>query len=135
MTSQSCENHASAILVYGRSSKAMVLCAVIGCSKCSGRNKDVSFYRIPKVIAHRGKQEYELTKKRRAGFLAAISRALTSSRTTEFAPDTSCLASRCMCMTRPIQTGYQRYILDIRKSNRTSKVLRDGRESKRENEV
>ena len=52
----------------------MVLCAVIGCSKRSGRDKDVSFYRIPKVIAHRGKQEYELTKKRRAGFLAAISR-------------------------------------------------------------
>ena len=78
----------SAILVYreleaevgaGRrttstSKQTMVLCVVIGCSKRSGRDKDVSFYRIPKVIAHRGKQEYELTKKRRAGFLAAISR-------------------------------------------------------------
>ena len=51
-----------------------VRCVVIGCSKRSGRDKDVSFYRIPKVITHRGKQEYELTKKRRAGFLAAISR-------------------------------------------------------------
>ena len=47
---------------------------MIGCSKRSGRDKDVSFYRIPKVITHRGKQEYELTNKRRAGFLAAISR-------------------------------------------------------------
>lgn len=53
---------------------AMVLCLVLGCSKRSGRDKDVSFYRVPKVIASRGKQEYELTKRRRAGFLAAISR-------------------------------------------------------------
>ena len=52
----------------------MVLCLVLGCSKRSGRDKDVSFYRVPKVITSRGKQEYELTKKRRDGFLAAISR-------------------------------------------------------------
>ena len=50
----------------------MVLCVVIGCSKRSGRDKDVSFYRIPKVVSHRGEQEHELTKRRRAGFLAAI---------------------------------------------------------------
>ena len=61
----------------------MVLCVVIGCSKRSGRDKDVSFYRIPKVIAHRGKQEYELTKKRRAGFLAAISRDTKGTRVLE----------------------------------------------------
>ena len=52
----------------------MVLCIVIGCYKRSGRDKDVSFYRIPKVINTRGKQEYELSKKRRAGYLSAISR-------------------------------------------------------------
>ena len=52
----------------------MVLCLVLGCSKHSGRDKDISFYRVPKVIANRGKQVYELTKKRRAGFLSAISR-------------------------------------------------------------
>ena len=52
----------------------MLLCVVIGCSKRCGREKYVSFYRIPKVITHRGKQEYELTKKRRDGFLAAIAR-------------------------------------------------------------
>ena len=52
----------------------MVLCIVLGCSKRSGRDKDVSFYRIPKVITGRGKQEYELSKKRRDGYLAAISR-------------------------------------------------------------
>lgn len=55
-------------------SQAMVMCIVLGCSKRSGRDKDVSFYRVPKVITSRGKQEYELTKKRRDGFLAAISR-------------------------------------------------------------
>ena len=47
---------------------------VIGCSKRSGRDKDVSFYRILKIIMHRGKQDYELNKKRRNGFLAAVSR-------------------------------------------------------------
>ena len=52
----------------------MVLCVVVGCSKCTGRDKDLSFYRLPRVITSTGKQEYELSKKRRAGFLAAISR-------------------------------------------------------------
>ena len=50
----------------------MVLCVVIGGSKRSGRN-EIFFYRIPKIITSRGKQEYELTKKQRNGFLAAIS--------------------------------------------------------------
>ena len=52
----------------------MVLCVVIGCLKRSGRERDVAFFRIPKIVTHRGKQEYEMTKKRLAGFLAAISR-------------------------------------------------------------
>ena len=52
----------------------MVLCVVIECSKRSGRDRDVSFYRIPKIISHRGQRDYELSKKRRSGFLAAISR-------------------------------------------------------------
>ena len=30
--------------------------------------------RIPKIIIHRGQRDYELSKKRRSGFLAAISR-------------------------------------------------------------
>ena len=41
----------------------MVLCAVIGHSKRSGCDKDVSLYRILKMVTHKGKQEYELTKK------------------------------------------------------------------------
>ena len=31
----------------------MVLCIVVGCSKRSGRDKDVSFFRIPTIISHR----------------------------------------------------------------------------------
>ena len=67
-----CKSHVkvtpSAILVYNQLVNSMVLCVVIGCSKRSGRDKDVSFFRIPKVISNRGKREHELTKRRRAGF-------------------------------------------------------------------
>ena len=53
----------------------MVMCVVIGCSKRSGRDKDASFYRIPKVMSEKGLQNLlELSKRRRAGYLAAISR-------------------------------------------------------------
>ena len=47
---------------------------VIGCSKRSGRDKDVSFFRIPVIINNRSDQERNLSKKRRDGYLAAISR-------------------------------------------------------------
>ena len=80
VTSRSRENHAIGHIDV---QLAMVLCVVIGCSKRSGCDKDVSFYRIPKIVTHRGKQEYELTKKRRAGFLAAISRDLRDTRVLE----------------------------------------------------
>ena len=53
----------------------MVICAVVGCSKRSDRDKGVSFYRIPTIRTGRGERELELSTKRRAGFLAAISRA------------------------------------------------------------
>ena len=49
-------------------SAAMVLCVVFGCSKRSGRDKDVSFYRIPKVIKNKGEDMEKLSRKRRAGF-------------------------------------------------------------------
>ncbi len=53
----------------------MVMCVVVGCSKRSGRDRDVSFFRIPKVVSGKGPQNLlELSKKRRAGYLAAISR-------------------------------------------------------------
>ena len=52
----------------------MVLCVVFGCSKHSNRDKDVSFFRIPRIICNKGEQVYTLSKKRRDGFRAAISR-------------------------------------------------------------
>ena len=47
---------------------AMVLCVVSGCSKWSGRDIDVLFYRIPKVITNKGEDMEKLSRKRRAGF-------------------------------------------------------------------
>lgn len=52
----------------------MVICCVIGCSKRSDRDKDVSFCRIPSATKYYGEREYELRKKRQDGYLAAISR-------------------------------------------------------------
>ncbi len=52
----------------------MVLCVVISCSSRSGRDKGVSFFRIPTVVTTRGSVERELTQKRRDGYLASISR-------------------------------------------------------------
>jgi len=52
----------------------MMLCAVIGCSKRSERDKDVSFHRLPAVHDREGKEDFELRKKQRDGYLAAISR-------------------------------------------------------------
>ena len=52
----------------------MVVCLVSGCSKHSGCDKDVSFYRVPKVTYKKKPRLTELIKRRRQGFLAAISR-------------------------------------------------------------
>ena len=52
----------------------MVLCMVVGCSKRSGRDKGISFYRIPKIITNNKGSEYLQLSSRRRGFLAAISR-------------------------------------------------------------
>ena len=52
----------------------MVLCIVVGCSQRSGRDKDVSVYRLPKVISNICSSILELSKKRRAGYVAAILR-------------------------------------------------------------
>ena len=42
---------------------------------CCNVMKDVSFYRIPKVIYGRSQRELELSRRQRKGYLAAISRA------------------------------------------------------------
>ena len=51
-----------------------VICAVIGCSVRSDRDKDLSFLRLPTVTNNQGKEDYELRKKHLDGYLAAISR-------------------------------------------------------------
>ena len=49
---------------------------VFGCSKCSKRDKDVHFYRIPKVVTNKGPDTEALSKRRRQGYyLSAIKRA------------------------------------------------------------
>ena len=53
----------------------MVLCVVVGCSKPSGRDKDVSVYHIPKIIVGKGLKIEELSRRHRNGFIAAISRS------------------------------------------------------------
>ena len=52
----------------------MVIRVVVGCSKRSDCNKDVSFHRIPTVRRHYREREFELLLRRRDGYLAAISR-------------------------------------------------------------
>ena len=48
--------------------KTMVICLVAGCSKRSGRDKDVSFYRIPKIMKNNHRLE-GLSRRRRDGFI------------------------------------------------------------------
>ena len=52
----------------------MVQCVCINCSEWSDNVVKVSLYRIPVVRKGRSQREYELSLKRRDGFLAAISR-------------------------------------------------------------
>jgi len=75
----SCFRFTSSIQKEVRLCVRMVLCAVYGCSKRSGRDKNVSFYRLPAVNRPRRntqkqRKAYELRLKRRAGYLAAIGR-------------------------------------------------------------
>ena len=60
--------------VQPASNQTMVLCVVLGCSRRSGRDKDVSFFRIPRIIQDKGEQLRVLSKRRRDGFLTAFSR-------------------------------------------------------------
>ena len=54
--------------------KAMVICLIVGCSKRSGRDKDVSFYRIPKITMNNPRME-ELSRRCRESLIVAISRS------------------------------------------------------------
>ena len=50
-------------------------CAIVGCSKRIGRDKGISFFRLPKVITHQGEEAKALSEERRNTWLARISRA------------------------------------------------------------
>ena len=52
----------------------MILCTIVCCSNRSDDGSVISFYSIPTVTDRYGEAEFELRKKRRDGFLAAISR-------------------------------------------------------------
>ena len=54
--------------VQPANNRTMVLCVVLGCSRRSGRDKDVSFFRIPGIIQDKGEQLRVLSKRRRDGF-------------------------------------------------------------------
>ena len=61
-------------VVYNKQCCAMVLCVVLGSSKLSERNEDVSLYRIPKKIISRREDTKMLSEKQRNGFVAASSK-------------------------------------------------------------
>ena len=52
----------------------LLLCVVIDCSKGSEGDKVVFLHKIPKIVTHSGRQDYELMKIRRAELLTVISR-------------------------------------------------------------
>ena len=101
----------------------MVLCVVIGCSE---RDKDVSFHRIPAIIRHSDKRDFELSKKRREGFLLLFLEKMSILMLSiiEFVLDTSNSASlRKIFMILLIPTGYQHRILDTQKSEKAAKLI------------
>ena len=94
----------------------MVICAVIGCSARSERDKWLTFHRFPVLTKRFGEKDFELRKKRLDGYLAAISIEKTStpnrlrSTTTGFVLDISCWVNLQNFMKPTAQTGYLHYI-------------------------
>ena len=62
-----------------------VLCAVFDCCHNAGKDKNYSYFRIPKVITSQGEKTKKLTKQRRARWLANISRADLTTKNVEHA--------------------------------------------------
>ena len=52
--------HASIRILLVYKADRMVLCVVLGCSKRSGRDKDISLFRLPRIINSRGEEVYSL---------------------------------------------------------------------------
>ena len=52
----------------------MVLCLFVDCHTRSGRDKDVSFFRVPSLDTNHGEEAEEHSIERRTQWIAAISR-------------------------------------------------------------
>lgn len=52
----------------------MVLCLFVDCHSRSGRDKDISFFRVPSIVTNHGEEAEELSLERRTQWIAAISR-------------------------------------------------------------
>ena len=52
----------------------MVICAVVGCSNRTEREKGKLFFRLPAIVTHQGDKTHELSKKRQGEWLAQIKR-------------------------------------------------------------
>ena len=52
----------------------MVLCLFVDCHSRSGRDKDVSFFRVPSIITNQGEEAEERSIERQTQWIAAISR-------------------------------------------------------------
>ena len=50
-------------------------CDIVGCSNRIGRDKGKSFFRLPKIITHQGKEARSYSEGRRTMWLSRISRA------------------------------------------------------------
>ena len=87
----------------------MVIRAIFGCSSHSDRNKGISFHSISAVNSLQGKADFELRKKWRDGYLAAISSSISregfgQNRSVQI-QSLSFLASQLICTIKPIPTG------------------------------
>lgn len=63
---QSCQNLPSERI------KMPMFCAVYGCSNRSNREKGKGFYRVPKVVVHKGEKCQKLTELRRKTWISNL---------------------------------------------------------------
>ena len=83
----------------------MVLCLFVDCHSRSGRDRDISFFRVP-VIDH-GAEAEELSTKRRTKWIAAISRDDLTEQTLK----NNCVCSRHFVSSRPAKP-WDKYNVD-----------------------
>ena len=85
----------------------MVLCLFVDCHSRSGRDRDVSFFRVPVIDKNHGEEAEELSTKRRTKWIAAISR----DDLTEQILKNNCVCSRHFVSSRPAKP-WDKYKVD-----------------------